>query len=107
MMCSRIGSWPTGISGFGTRAEASRIRRPNPPQNSTTFIRITSFWSWLESVGRAIHLRSACVADSLRLLRPRLVDHAARIDGELEAAADTKREPKEPTETEGSTEADD
>jgi hypothetical protein len=37
MMCQRIGRLPIGIIGFGSTSEASRIRRPLPPQKITTF----------------------------------------------------------------------
>src|SRR4051812_19140927 len=38
MTCQRIGWLPIGTIGFGTRSEASRMRKPRPPQKRTTFI---------------------------------------------------------------------
>ena len=37
MTCQRIGRLPTGIIGLGATSDASRIRRPCPPQKMTTF----------------------------------------------------------------------
>ena len=37
MTCQRTGRGPIGIIGFGATSEASRIRRPCPPQKMTTF----------------------------------------------------------------------
>src|SRR3954447_16627883 len=39
MTCHTSGRWPTMIMGFGRSLTPSRIRKPYPPQNSTTFMR--------------------------------------------------------------------
>src|SRR4051812_15046478 len=46
MRCSRIGCWPTGMSGLGTRDPASWRRRPRPPQKSTTFMPSEHLHGW-------------------------------------------------------------
>ena len=40
--CQSTGRLPIGTIGLGIRSEASRMRRPRPPQKRTTFIAYSS-----------------------------------------------------------------
>src|SRR6478672_13443511 len=98
MMCQRIGLSPMGIIGLGTRSVVSPMRRPRPPQKSTTFTEgLAVAGSPLDDLGprdRDNELRSPLLdmrelpRDLLPqvprqyedVVRPRLVDHARRMD---------------------------
>src|SRR5262245_3001657 len=85
MTCQSTGRCPMGIIGLGTESSLDRIRRPKPPQKSTTFMIVPPDESKDLECGQWYHQAPTPLANIVELLRnlvlevPRKNQHVIRL----------------------------